>query len=318
MSKMVQQLLKNASACYYAGTPLMSDEEFDYLVKVYGFDQVGAEPSGNNKGKHYARMYSLSKVYAGEDTMPTYQDKVIETPKLDGAAISLLYVQGQLVKSLTRGDGIEGEDITDKMLESRMVPNAIDSKADYVQITGEVVAKSNIENARNYASGALHLKDIQEFLSRKLTFIAYGIQPLNRMNTYLQDMRLLVDEGFNTVTDFDWSEYPQDGRVFRTNSNLEFEKLGYTAKHPRGAYALKTRDAVAIEETTLREVIWQCGKGGKVTPVAIFNEVVIEDAKITRATLHNAGFIEEFDFHIGDTILVTRAGGIIPKVLGKL
>ena len=83
-------------------------------------------------------------------------------------------------------------------------------------------------------------------------------------------------------------------------------------------YALKLKSDVVVVPSTLREVVWQVGKGGKVTPVAIFDEVEIEDAKITRATLHNAGFVKDLDLHIGDDLLITRSGGVIPKILGKL
>ena len=132
-------------------------------------------------------------------------------------------------------------------------------------------------------------------------------------------MGLLQKEGFNTVLNIpEEHKYPTDGVVYRLDSNEEFSKLGHTSKHPRGAYARKLSSDVEIKETKLLEVVWQVGSSGKVTPVANFEEVVIDDAKITRATLHNPGFIEDMDLSIGDTLLVTRSGGVIPKVLGKL
>jgi len=188
-----------------------------------------------------------------------------------------------------------------------------------VQITGEVVCDKNIENARNYAAGSLRLKNPNEFKERvkQLNFIAYGLQPYCR-DTFTKDMQLLEDNRFFTVFANDLEDqYRTDGEVYRLDNNDLFSSLGYTAKHPRGAYARKQKSDVAIEETVLLEVIWQVGRTGQVTPVAIFEEIVIDDAKITRATLHNVGFIEEMGLELGDTILVTRAGGIIPKVLGR-
>lgn len=311
----IKNLLTKAQKAYMDGKPFMDDDTFDALAKRYNFYEVGASPN-HNRGEHLFRMYSLQKVFEGEDKVPQYTN-VCTTSKLDGAAISLLYVHGLLVQGLTRGNGIEGEDITDKVLLMDSIPNVINNSSSSIQITGEVVASKDIENSRNYASGSLHLKDLDEFLNREIFFIAYNVEPFIT-ESYVTDMQTLNTLSFNTVVDDDWSEYPQDGIVFRCISNAEYLRLGYTAKHPRGAYALKKRSDVAIEEATLLEVKWQVGKGGKITPVAIFTEVVIEDAKINRATLHNIGFIEEMELAIGDTILITRSGGIIPKVVGKL
>ena len=299
---------------YHKGTPLISDEEFDTLANQYNFNKVGALVSDSIKKIHPFRMYSLQKVYE-EDNFQFPKEKIIISPKLDGSAIALLYVDGMLVQALTRGDGFIGEDITSKMIASPMVHNQI-PVLNTVQITGEVVADKSIENSRNYVSGALHLKDLSEFLTRKLAFIAYGVQPSMR-STYTEDMEFLRDRGFNTVTMSDWEHYPQDGKVLRLDDNSLFDRAGYTSKHPRGAWALKRRKDVAVIPTVLRAVHWQVGKGGRVTPVAEFDEIIIEDAKIVRATLHNPGFIEEWDLSIGDEILITRSGGIIPKVVGK-
>lgn len=306
--------LDKCQKAYTEGTPYISDEVFDALAEKYGYYKVGYTSEGN-KVKHKFRMYSLKKVYE-EDGVEYPIDSYVITPKLDGAAVSLLYNEGILIQAAVRGDGIEGTDITDKFYASSLVPTNIPIVQE-VQITGEVVAPSTIENARNYAAGSLNLKDIKEFLDRDLTFIAYGIQePL--WESYHRDMASLSDWGFNVVTESTWSEFPQDGKVVRIDSNSTFKSLGYTDKHPRGAFAIKKKSDIPIEETVLREVIWQVGKGGKVTPVGIFDPVRIEDAVIERATLHNASFIEDLGVEIGDTVLVTRAGGIIPQIVGKL
>lgn len=307
------EFLTKCQEAYHTGEPLISDEEFDTLAEKYNFYEVGAMPTGSKKS-HLYRMYSLQKVY--EEDNPTFPKESINiTPKLDGSAVSLLYVDRTLVLALTRGDGFIGEDITDKIITSEIAPITI-PKDGAVQITGEIVAKKSIENARNYVSGALHLKDLKEFASRELTLVAYGVQPYIGAS-YIADMTRLHHFGFNVVTMGDWDEYPQDGKVFRLDNYDSFEANGYTSKHPKGAWAVKRRADVAIIPTVLRRVHWQLGKAGKVTPVAEFDEIIIDDAKISRATLHNVGFIEEWDFHIGDRILITRSGGIIPKVVGK-
>lgn len=308
-------LLKRAWSAYAKGNPFMSDAEFDALASSYGFDTF-EEGEPEKKAKHAYRMYSLQKVF-DEEPSPI-EGMQVTSPKLDGAAISLYYGKnGVLVQGITRGDGIEGEDITDKVYLLPNVPRKIDLQN--VQISGEIVVPKDIENARNYASGALHLKSANEFKQRAryMKFIAYAITPyINKQ--YIEDLQLLTNQGFATILDDGLNAYRQDGTVYRLNDNKAYEAAGYTAKHPRGAYARKQSSDVEIKETILQEVIWQVGRSGKITPVALFDEIVIDDAKINRATLNNVGFLEEMQLEIGDTILVTRSGGIIPKVLGKL
>ena len=129
-------------------------------------------------------------------------------------------------------------------------------------------------------------------------------------------MYLVEALGFKQVTEGEWEEFPNDGRVLRVNSNKVFEDMGSTSHHPRGAYALKTRDAGVT--TTLLDVIWQTGKSGKVTPVVILEEVEIDDAKISRATLNNMSYIDSLDLEIGCQVEVIRAGKIIPCVVGRV
>jgi DNA ligase (NAD+) len=313
----IKRLLDRAWAAYDDGCPFMSDEDFDTLSIKYNYNSFGSEPIGK-KANHLYPMYSLKKVFDNE-TAPYNLQKAIKSPKLDGTAISLMYSDGYLVMALRRGrDGIEGEDVTDKMM--LLVPYRI-YNYDTFQIDGEVVCDKSINNARNFASGAFSIKDIEEFKKDKLPhlkFIAYGVRP-TYAETYEADMSLLHAEGFTTVLGKNIADnFKTDGEVYRENSNKLFNSAGYTSKHPRGAYARKQSSDVAIMETILRECIWQVGRTGQITPVGIFDNICIDDANITRATLHNVGFIEEHKLDIGDTILVTRSGGIIPKVLGKV
>jgi DNA ligase (NAD+) len=149
-----------------------------------------------------------------------------------------------------------------------------------------------------------------------LSFFAYGSQPCVT-TTYRQDLDVLKQYGFNVISEPDLDKiYPCDGVVFRVNDNQLFQDLGYTAKHPRGAYAKKERQAHV--ETKLLSVEWQVGKSGKVTPVAILEPVYIGDALVSRATLNNPGFIEMLNLQIGDTVAIIRSGEIIPCILHKV
>jgi DNA ligase (NAD+) len=312
----LKQFLDLASKHYYDGWPIISDKQFDALADLVNYNQVGAQVA-DNKAKHFRQMFSLQKYYEDEGMKDPLEGvvNISSTIKLDGAAISLLYVNGELVQALTRGDGVEGQLITDKMLATNLVPHKIDL-AGTVQVTGEVVAPNHVENSRNYAAGSLNLKDLAEFKTRAISFFAYGIWPYIN-ETYSEDMRALASLGFNTVLESDLDKiYPTDGIVIRCENNQEFDALGYTSKHPRGAYARKERPAHV--ETTLLDVEWQVGKTGKVTPVAILEPVMIGDAMVSRATLNNPGFIEALGLEIGDRVAVIRAGEIIPCVLHKV
>lgn len=311
----LEQFLNTASRLYYAGTPIISDEQFDQLADSCGYNKVGAQEQGV-KAKHLYQMYSLQKYYEDEGKPPLDNKGLAMSMKLDGAAISLLYVEGELVQALTRGDGVEGQVILDKILAHKgLVPHKINLKG-VVQVTGEIVAPKHIENARNYAAGSLNLKSSDEFKTRAVSFFAYGVQP-QVCDTYTGDLKALKHEGFQVINEPELDKiYPCDGLVFRVNSNQEFYSLGYTAKHPRGAYAKKERQQHV--ETTLLDVEWQVGKSGKVTPVAILEPVMIGDAMVSRATLNNPGFIEALDLRIGDRVAIVRSGEIIPCILHKV
>jgi len=316
----IKASLRRAAIAYYNGSPIMSDAEFDRLAELVNYEDVGAS-SKDNRYPHAFQMFSLQKVFDNEihikDPFNSYKDTVIVSPKLNGAAVSLLYVGQKLHRALTRGDGKKGLDITRQM--ETIVPINLGlmhgDLPEYFQVTGEVVAPKTIKNARNYAAGALNLKDINEFMERDLHFIAYGISP-SQMNEWTEDLKLLQDCGFDTVIDSNWSEYPDDGMVFRINDNVEFEKRGYTSHHPRGAYALKQIQAGVT--TTLLDVVWNVGKSGVVAPVAMLEPVDIEGATVSKATLHNAKYIEDMGLEIGCKVEVIRSGEIIPRIVRRV
>lgn len=314
--KTIEQYLTECARQYYQGNPLISDDTFDRLAESVGFSQVGARQHEHIQ-KHYYPLYSLQKFYTDEGKQnPLEGEKdVTYSPKIDGAAISILYIAGALARVLTRGDGKEGTDVTDKFINSKLIPQTLRHDG-ILQIIGEIAAPKHIANARNYASGALNLKDASDFAGRALTFFAYGVQPYPT-DTYEEDMKLLKRMGFNTIKDNEIDQvYPCDGIVFRVNSNATFQSLGYTSVFPHGAYARKERSAGVT--TTLLDVIWQVGKSGRVTPVAILAPIMLGDAQVSRATLNNPGFIESLDIQIGDQVHVIRSGEIIPTITHKV
>ena len=307
----MHHFLEKASAMYYSGNPILSDEEFDALAAKYRYEEVGYQVTDGIP--HMYRMYSLQKVFNLSD-IESSTSPMVRTPKLDGAAVSLQYVNGHLAQALTRGDGQLGRDITLKMEE--LAPNIIGIK-DTVQITGEVVAPDTIPNARNFAAGSLNLKDSSEFRSRAQTlkFVAYDIQGA-KYERLSDAMDHLARNGFEVITHFDSSGYPTDGEVFRVDNYEAFYKLGYTAHHPRGAFALKEQKDGVITE--LLDVVWQVGKSGVVSPVAILRPVEVGDALVSRATLHNIEYIRSLNLEIGCSVEVIRSGEIIPRIVRRV
>ena len=307
----MQHFLDKASAMYYSGTPIMSDAEFDALARKYRYEEVGYQVTDGIP--HLYRMYSLRKVFDLND-VESSTSPMVRTPKLDGAAVSLQYVNGHLAQALTRGDGQLGRDITLKMEE--LVPNIIGVKGE-IQITGEVVAPDSIPNARNFAAGSLNLKDYNEFRTRceDLVFVAYDIRGVE-YERLSEAMDHLAQQGFQVITHFDATGYPTDGEVFRIDNYEAFYRLGYTAHHPRGAFALKEQKEGV--ETTLTDVVWQVGKSGVVSPVAILSPVLVGDAMVSRATLHNIEYIRSLGLEIGCRVEVIRSGEIIPRIVRRV
>lgn len=311
MENYMIDILKHASDMYYQGTPIMSDAEFDVLAAHFNYNTVGHRITDGIP--HYYPMYSLRKCFNLADA-PLNLKECVVTPKLDGAAISILYVGGEVSLALTRGDGKHGRDITEKV--KLLVPNDLGPNfGSIVQITGEVVAPKSIPNARNYAAGALNLKSMDEFQTRDLSFVAYGLEGVE-YGTYTYNMEALEELGFHTVMSFDTAKYPTDGTVFRIDCSYTFQELGYTDHHPRGAFALKEQKAGVV--TRLNDVIWQVGKSGVISPVAILEPVKVGDATVSRATLHNMEYIDALNLEIGCNVEIIRSGEIIPRVVRRV
>ena len=305
------KFLEETAKCYYDGNPIIEDDEFDILARAFGYHKVGYLEEG---GVHLPfPMFSLQNVFEG-DSLPLQELDLVESPKLDGAAVALIYVAGELKSIITRGDGKVGSYVS-HLIPAFVAPKQISRKG-LCQVVGELVAPKHIPRARNYAAGALGLKDYTEFAKRELSFVAYGVFPHQEQN-FSKDMKSLEYlDGFNTVISFDASTYPKDGIVYRVDDYAEFEALGFTAHHPRGAFALKKiKEGV---ETTLLDVEWQVGKSGVVSPVAILEPVEIDEVTVSRATLHNIKYIEALGLEIGCRVIVIRAGDIIPRFVTRI
>ena len=316
----MKDLLDKACKAYYQdGNPILTDAQFDRLAELHNYEKVGYMPTDGIP--HTYQMYSLQKCFDILDSpFPVSDNSVSCSVKLDGAAVALTYINGELVQALTRGDGFYGKDILDKI--KHIVPNKLNVKG-IVQITGEVVAPDSIENARNYAAGALNLKSIDEFLEREVFFYAYGMEHDGDYvgnpeyeDTWKERMIYLQHEGFQTVHTHITDGFPQDGLVYRIDNIKNFERMGYTSKHPKGAFALKKQQKGVI--TVLKDVKWQVGKSGVVSPVAILDTIKIGDAWISKATLHNMDYIQELNLEIGCRVEVIRSGEIIPRIVRRV
>ena len=293
----------------------MTDTEWDALYD--GLEEIGYTPDSGVPHKY--QMYSLQKTFDNEELENWLRVKhegqlVTCTPKLDGAAVSIMYRDGNLSSALTRGNGKIGLDILNKI--QYLVPTKINYLKE-IQIDGEVVAPTSIPNARNYAAGSLNLKDPLEFKARcnELRFVAYDMRPYF-IESWVDVLYMVESFGISTVYSIDASLYPQDGRVFRLDDTKYWSEQGFTAHHPRGSLAFKEQKDGVI--TKLKDVEWQTGKSGVVTPVAILEPVMIGDALVQRATLHNMAHIEQLGLEIGCKVEVIRSGEIIPRIVRRV
>ena len=293
----------------------MTDPEWDALYD--GLEEIGYTPESGVPHKY--QMYSLQKTFDNEELENWLRVKhegqlVTCTPKLDGAAVSIMYRDGNLSSALTRGNGKIGLDILNKI--QYLVPTKINYLKE-IQIDGEVVAPTSIPNARNYSAGSLNLKDPLEFKARcnELRFVAYDMRPYF-IESWVDVLHMVESFGISTVYSIDASLYPQDGKVFRLDDTKYWSEQGFTAHHPRGSLAFKEQKDGVI--TTLKDVEWQTGKSGVVTPVAILEPVMIGDALVQRATLHNMAHIEQLGLEIGCKVEVIRSGEIIPRIVRRV
>lgn len=333
---------------YDAGEPEISDEEFDKLVKKLrkvdpgnpALIEVGTAPVGRVI-KHRKPMLSLDKAYdyqdIGEWSVPIKYDFVVQ-PKYDGLAASVVYDEnGELEHVVTRGDGIKGEDITRNARVIINIPQKI--PYDGVEVRGEIVMRRStfdkqyakkFANPRNLVAGAMMRKQVDTTTLLDITFVAYDF--IGGGSAFSEKMMHLSTAGFITAKtivtlpeDLQESieeikasrkaiDYELDGVVIKANRLADRKNLGDTAHHPRWAIAYKFQGDTG--ETTLRWVNWQVSRTGTITPVAIFDPVELSGASLQKATLHHLAQFIALDLHVGDRVLVTRRGGIIPHIEG--
>jgi DNA ligase (NAD+) len=272
--------------------------------------------------------------------------------KYDGLSISLIYEKGLLIRAVTRGDGIRGDDVTNNVKTIKSIPLRLRGNfPDELEIRGEIfmphkefdrlnrereeIGESPFANPRNAAAGSLKLQDPAEVAKRNLDCYLYYIpHDLEGINTHYQSMRYAASLGFKVskymalcknideIKEYinDWEKgrknlpFDIDGIVIKVNDIRLQKELGYTAKSPRWAIAYKFKAERA--ETTLLSIDYQVGRTGAVTPVANLKPVLLAGTTVKRASLHNADIIKALDVRIGDTVFVEKGGEIIPKIVG--
>ncbi|SUC10499.1 DNA ligase [Pasteurella canis] len=330
--------------------------------------RVGAKPlSGFTEVKHEIPMLSLDNAFSDEELkafVKRIDDRLIVSPeqltfccepKLDGLAVSILYVEGKLVQAATRGDGTTGEDITSNIRTIRNIPLQLltEKPPKRLEIRGEIFmpqtgfellnekalarGEKTFANPRNAAAGSLRQLDPKITSQRPLVLNAYGIgiaEGIELPTTHFERLQWLktigipvntevqLCHGITQVLDFYRQimqkrsnlGYDIDGTVIKVNDIELQEELGFISKAPRWAIAYKF--PAQEELTILNSVEFQVGRTGAITPVAKLSPVFVAGVTVSNATLHNGDEIERLDIAIGDTVIIRRAGDVIPQIIG--
>ena len=372
--------LHNHNHRYYVeDSPILTDLEFDTKLKELEkleaenpqlFDpnsptqRVGGSITKSFKSSsHRYPMYSLSNTYT-RDELIKWQERTLkilgkDTPvsyscelKFDGASINLIYQEGELVKALTRGDGLQGDEITANIKTIKTIPLRLKGEyPKFFEARGEIILpiedfnKMNLQrgelgepqysNPRNTASGSLKLQDSSQVARRPLKCFIYAVAG-DELNLYDQfevlkkarewgfkvpnSARLVdsIEKVFDFIKYWDSErhklDYEIDGVVIKVNNLSQQKKLGFTAKAPRWAIAYKYK---AQQATTILEgVNYQVGRTGAITPVASLKPILISGTLVKRASLHNSDQLEKLNLRLGDSVYVEKGGEIIPKITG--
>lgn len=372
----VEILNKWAHAYYAEDNPMASDEEYDKLYhEVLDFEREnpndisplsptlrvgGIIRDEFSKARHIKRMWSMEDVFSNSE-LEEWVKRVEKNagmqeffcePKFDGASMNLIYENGKLVRAITRGDGVEGEEVTDNVKTIRSVPLEI-AYDGLVEIRGEVLIKKDdfqsineerlndgealFANPRNAAAGSLRQLDSSITAKRKLVFYPWGLGENSlAQNSLFEKMSFVYSLGFlappyrqrcanieqieefyqKLISKRETIEMMMDGMVVKVDDVNVSEELGYTVKYPRWMCAYKFP---AVEKVTrINAITLQVGRTGVVTPVAEIEPVNIEGAMIARATLHNFDEIERKDIRINDSVIIIRSGDVIPKIIKVL
>ena len=370
----IKEYLKHNELYYDKNSPIISDEQFDKLkAEILRFESnnlnlkskdspsntIGFKPSKNfQKSRHRERMLSLSNVFNAED-LRNFEKKIVNyldlknknnleysvEPKIDGISASLTYKKGVLIAGVSRGDGQDGELITENLKTIKDIPKKIENKnfPDDIDIRGEVFIKNSdfeklknkFANARNAASGSLRQKDPAQTQKIPLNFIGYtyGFFESNKLKKQSDFIKNLKNWGFKTnqfnkvITGIDnllkyhkefeakrdKIDYDIDGLVYKVNDfNLQ-KRLGFVTNAPRWATAHKFSAEKSFTQILNIEV--QLGRTGALTPVAKVKPVSIAGVVVSNATLHNEDEILRKDIRIGDVVEIERAGDVIPHVI---
>jgi DNA ligase (NAD+) len=376
---------------YVESAPVLADAEYDQLFRLLK-ETEQAHPTLQSADSptqrvaygiserlptvaHLVPMLSLDNTYNAEDLtewanrcahlVPDETIVYCIEPKYDGASISLIYEQGKLVRAATRGDGVQGEEITVNVKQIKSIPLSVafeQQSVQQIEIRGEVVIHKHtfdalnrqraqeglapLANPRNAASGTLRMLDPNEVAKRKLSAILYHIsdvtiaeqqQKPSALAHHYDSLKWLHSMGFPTpakelstftriqdviqyCADFEQRRddlpYEIDGLVIKVNSIAQQERMGMTAHHPRWAVAYKFKARQATSK--LRAVEFQVGRTGSITPVAKIDPVNIGGAMVASISLFNEDVVREKDIRIGDTVLVERAGDVIPYIVQSL
>ncbi len=364
-NKLVDDLIKYSDSYYKANISLISDQQFDFMLKqaeqiekehpdwlrldsptqTPGSDIVNFDKSN----VHDHPMLSLENTYNEDDVTKWYQKmeevtgpnpEVVVECKFDGTSASIHFSHGKVIKALTRGSGIVGEDITMNVLsmdEFYFIKSTFNGECRGEMIMSKDEFKrlnqdNKYANARNLTSGTIKLLDVEEFKKRNLWFYAYWLEDSKNLR-HSDDLELLKKMGFRTgkyylchslkevldaIGDIEKikSELPIeiDGAVMKLNEKRYWEELGSTAKYPRYAKAYKYQQESC--ETKVLSVDFQVGRSGKITPVASLEPVFIDGSTISRATLNNVEFLKQIDVRVDDIVYIEKAAAIIPKIIG--
>ena len=363
---------------YVLNQPVIGDQEFDQLMaELQQLEDKHPELAdlnsptmrvGSDINKSFTQvphkyaMLSLANTYSEGEVVDFYERirKALNEPfeiccemKYDGSSISLTYENGELVRAVTRGDGVQGDDVTENVKTIRTIPLVLHGEGypDAFEIRGEILMpwavfdELNAErekreeqlfaNPRNAASGTLKLQNSSVVASRKLDAYLYSMLGDNLpTDSHYDNLQAAASWGFKISSickncqtlpevlafikmwDVERKNLPvaTDGMVLKVNSLRQQRNLGFTAKSPRWAIAYKFQAERVC--TRLNQVTFQVGRTGAVTPVANLDPVQLAGTVVKRASLHNADVIEGLDLYIGDQVFVEKGGEIIPKIVG--
>ena len=378
LAKRVEELthiLNEANYNYYVNdNPTITDQEYDkYLRELINIEtehpeladpnsptkRVGGQVIDKfNKIVHARPMLSLANVF-NEDEIRDFDAKIKKegfTPeyvceyKIDGLSVALIYEQGKLVRGVTRGDGVTGEDITHNVKTIKSIPLTLPRPID-IEVRGEIFMNKStlkklneqrekdgqplLQNVRNAAAGSIRQLDSRVTAKRELdNFIYYLPEPEKYgIKTHLEALEFMKSLGFKVnpanrlvsditgILDFideitekrNKLPYEIDGVVIKVNNIAMQEKLGYTAKYPKWATAYKFPAEEVL--TKLIDIIFTVGRTGRVTPNAVLEPVIVMGSTIRRATLHNEDYVLSKHLMIGDTVAIRKAGDVIPEVV---